>query len=57
MFRRAWNKNSAPVSDDYVCLESLRTDEGKWNPDLRTATLEQPAEELYDDVEGIERDL
>ncbi|XP_060545914.1 FYN-binding protein 2 isoform X2 [Pantherophis guttatus] len=44
-------------SDDYVCLESLRTDEGKWNPDLRTATLEQTAEELYDDVEGIERDL
>ncbi|KAM3839974.1 FYN-binding protein 2 isoform 3-T3 [Vipera latastei] len=44
-------------SDDYVCLESLRTDEEKWNPDLRTAKLEQAAEELYDDVEGIERDL
>uniref|UniRef100_A0A8C5RLK2 FYN-binding protein 2 n=1 Tax=Laticauda laticaudata TaxID=8630 RepID=A0A8C5RLK2_LATLA len=44
-------------SDDYVCLESLRTDERKRNPDLRIATLEQAAEEVYDDVEGIERDL
>ncbi|KAK9404205.1 hypothetical protein NXF25_009032 [Crotalus adamanteus] len=44
-------------SDDYVCLESLRTDEEKWNPDLRTAKLEQAAEEVYDDVEGIERGL
>ncbi|XP_070602080.1 FYN-binding protein 2 isoform X3 [Erythrolamprus reginae] len=44
-------------SDDYVCLESLRTEEGKWNPDLRTATSEQTAEEVYDDVEGIARDL
>ncbi|XP_026562947.1 FYN-binding protein 2 isoform X2 [Pseudonaja textilis] len=44
-------------SDDYVCLESLRTDERKWNPDIRIATLEQAAEEVYDDVEGIERDL
>ncbi|XP_032074356.1 FYN-binding protein 2 isoform X3 [Thamnophis elegans] len=44
-------------SDDYVCLESLRRDEGKWDPDLRTATLEQTAEEVYDDVEGIGRDL
>ncbi|XP_015670516.1 FYN-binding protein 2 isoform X3 [Protobothrops mucrosquamatus] len=44
-------------SDDYVCLESLRADEEKWNPDLRTAKLEQAAEEVYDDVEGIERDL
>uniref|UniRef100_A0A2D4PMK3 FYN-binding protein 2 n=1 Tax=Micrurus surinamensis TaxID=129470 RepID=A0A2D4PMK3_MICSU len=44
-------------SDGYVCLESLRTDERKCNPDLKTATLEQAAEEVYDDVEGIERDL
>ncbi|XP_058034376.1 FYN-binding protein 2 isoform X2 [Ahaetulla prasina] len=44
-------------SDDYVSLESLRTDEEKWNPVLRTATLEQTAEEVYDDVEGIERTL
>ncbi|KAM6458372.1 FYN-binding protein 2 [Liasis olivaceus] len=44
-------------SDDYVCLESLKTDEGKWSPDLRTAKLEQAAEGVYDDVEGIGRDL
>lgn len=45
------------LSDDYVCLESLKTDEGKWSPDLRDAKLEQAAEGVYDDVEGIERDL
>ncbi|XP_063154083.1 FYN-binding protein 2 isoform X2 [Candoia aspera] len=45
------------LSDDYVCLESLKTDEGKRSPDLRTAKLEQAAAGVYDDVEGIEKDL
>ncbi|KAG8132459.1 hypothetical protein E2320_010310 [Naja naja] len=56
------NEKKMPQEETNQCFsgEGLAKDgdyERKWNPDLRTATLEQAAEEVYDDVEGIERDL
>ncbi|XP_015275748.1 PREDICTED: uncharacterized protein C1orf168 homolog [Gekko japonicus] len=41
-------------SDGYVCLEALKVNEEQAAPDPRSA---QALEELYDDVEGLEREF
>lgn len=41
----------------YVCLAALKTDDKQASLDSRPSRLEQPMEEMYDDVEGIQRDL
>ncbi|XP_044286282.1 FYN-binding protein 2 [Varanus komodoensis] len=41
----------------YVCLETLRIDEEKESIGLRASRLEQPMAEVYDDVEGLQREL
>ncbi|XP_072853767.2 FYN-binding protein 2 isoform X1 [Pogona vitticeps] len=41
----------------YVCPETLKIDEEQASLDSRPLKLEQPMEDMYDDVEGIQRDL
>lgn len=51
------SRNFALVSDDYVCLEALKTDEENSSLAPRTPKVVQVHEEVYDDVEGIQREL
>ncbi|XP_062994478.1 FYN-binding protein 2 isoform X2 [Elgaria multicarinata webbii] len=44
-------------SDGYVCLETLKTDEEEASLGPRAAKSVQPVEEMYDDVEGLQREF
>ncbi|KAH0618568.1 hypothetical protein JD844_017912, partial [Phrynosoma platyrhinos] len=49
--------NSVIVSDGYVCLENLRADEEKEILDRTAPNPMEAVEEMYDDVEGLQRDI
>ncbi|XP_053248283.1 FYN-binding protein 2 isoform X1 [Podarcis raffonei] len=56
-FPRVQLAKDGNVSDDYVCLEALKTDEENSGLAPRTPKVVQVHEEVYDDVEGIQREF
>nr|XP_034977445.1 FYN-binding protein 2 isoform X1 [Zootoca vivipara] len=56
-FPRVQLAKDGNFSDDYVCLEALKTDEENSSLAPRTPRVVEVHEEVYDDVEGIQREL